>query len=127
MTEDAKVESDDSNDVKIVENEEEAKLEEYRSWSDKKISPVTKNESKKVVKNETVHVMSPENRRSILATHEAMKRKIQEDMFPDEVYAPVPMKKARGPPQPKNAVMQLNEYKAGCNYCVVDQSINLDL
>ena len=119
MTEDAKVESDDSNDVKIVENEEEAKLEEYRSWSDKKMSPVTK--------NETVHVMSPENRRSILATHEAMKRKIQEDMFPDEVYAPVPMKKARGPPQPKNAVMQLNEYKAGCNYCVVDQSINLDL
>ena len=123
MTEDAKVESDDSNDVKIIENEEEAKLEEYRSWSDKKMSPVTK----KVVKNETVHVMSPENRRSILATHEAMKRKIQEDMFPDEVYAPVPMKKVRGPPQPKNPIMQLNEYKAGCNYCVVEPSINLDM
>ena len=74
------------NDKVILEQEVVAKLEEYRSWSDN---------------------LSQEDIQS-LDDRKPNKRKAEAET------PPVPLKKKKvGPPQPKNAVQTLNEYKAG--------------
>ena len=66
-----------------------AKLEEYRSWSDNLIKDEV----------QSLDERKPSKRKSHTET------------------SPVPIKKKKvGPPQPKNAVQTLNEYKAG-HYC----------
>ena len=91
---------------------EEANLEEYKSWSDRNTSAISPKDAKRKFKEETAY-LSPEKRDAILATHEAMKRKLHEDNFPEQY--PMPMKRSKGPPQAKNAVQKLNEYKTGKN------------
>ena len=74
------------NDTEKLEKEVVAKLEEYRSWSDN----LTKDEI------QSLDERKPSKRKSYTET------------------SPVPIKKKKvGPPQPKNAVQTLNEYKAG--------------
>ena len=79
----------EENDTEKLEKEVVAKLEEYRSWSD--------NLSKDEI--QSLDERKPSKRKSHTET------------------SPVPVKKKKvGPPQPKNAVQTLNEYKAG-HYC----------
>ena len=73
-------------DKEKLEKDVVSKLEEYRSWSDS----LTKDEV------QSLDERKPSKRKSHPET------------------SPVPIKKKKvGPPQPKNAVQTLNEYKAG--------------
>ena len=76
----------EDNDKMNLEKEVVAKLEEYRSWSD--------NLSKDEIQS--------------LDERKPSKRKAFTEASP-----PPAKKKKAGPPQPKNAVQALNEYKAG--------------